>query len=108
MTVASSIANESNTLFAWEVGVDTGGTFTDCIARSRDGETVRAKVLSTSAVRGRLLSIRSLILTLEIHLPLADQTIDAFFRGFAVRLAGAANTSDSSNATIQECNRSRS
>ena len=103
MTVASSIANESNTSFAWEVGVDTGGTFTDCIARSRDGETVRAKVLSTSAVRGRLLSIRSLILTLEIHLPLADQTIDAFFRGFAVRLAGAANTSDSSNATIQEC-----
>ncbi len=102
MTVASSIAQKSNSSFVWEIGVDTGGTFTDCIARSGDQETVRAKVLSTAAVRGRLLSIRSLILTLEIDLPLADQTIDSFFRGFAVRLAGAANLFDSSKSTHQE------
>lgn len=36
----------------WDVWIDTGGTFTDCLARSPSGEWRRAKVLSTSAVRG--------------------------------------------------------
>jgi 5-oxoprolinase (ATP-hydrolysing) len=38
----------------WQIWVDTGGTFTDCAARSPDGGLHRAKVLSTSAVRGTL------------------------------------------------------
>ena len=33
-------------------GVDTGGTFTDCVALAPSGETHRTKVLSTSALRG--------------------------------------------------------
>lgn len=37
---------------SWEIRVDTGGTFTDCVARDPEGETRRAKVLSTSALRG--------------------------------------------------------
>ena len=36
----------------WDVWVDTGGTFTDCVARSPAGELRQAKVLSTSALRG--------------------------------------------------------
>lgn len=36
---------------AWEILVDTGGTFTDCIARDPQGGVHRAKVLSTSALR---------------------------------------------------------
>jgi 5-oxoprolinase (ATP-hydrolysing) len=35
----------------WTVSVDTGGTFTDCIAVAPDGTRHRAKVLSSSALR---------------------------------------------------------
>lgn len=35
--------------------MDTGGTFTDCIARNPTGELIRSKVLSSSCLRGRLL-----------------------------------------------------
>ena len=36
----------------WQIWVDTGGTFTDCLALSPGGEWRRAKVLSSSALRG--------------------------------------------------------
>lgn len=38
----------------WRIWVDTGGTFTDCLALDPDGRVSRAKVLSSSALRGRL------------------------------------------------------
>ncbi len=38
----------------WRISIDTGGTFTDCIARSPQGENVRCKVLSHAALRARL------------------------------------------------------
>jgi 5-oxoprolinase (ATP-hydrolysing) len=38
----------------WQVWVDTGGTFTDCVARNPDGRLHRAKVLSSSRLRGRI------------------------------------------------------
>jgi 5-oxoprolinase (ATP-hydrolysing) len=40
---------------AWHIWVDTGGTFTDCIAQSPDGSAYHQKVLSSSALRGRIL-----------------------------------------------------
>ncbi|NGP89988.1 hydantoinase B/oxoprolinase family protein [Fodinibius halophilus] len=40
----------------WRVWVDTGGTFTDCIAISPQGERKKAKVLSSSALRGEIIS----------------------------------------------------
>jgi len=36
----------------WLICVDTGGTFTDCLALSPSGEWKRAKILSSSALRG--------------------------------------------------------
>lgn len=36
----------------WRVWVDTGGTFTDCVGLSPNGELSRVKVLSSSALRG--------------------------------------------------------
>jgi 5-oxoprolinase (ATP-hydrolysing) len=36
----------------WQVWIDTGGTFTDCLARDPHGRLRRAKVLSSSALRG--------------------------------------------------------
>ena len=39
----------------WQVWVDTGGTFTDCIALDPSGNRIRLKVLSSGALRGVLL-----------------------------------------------------
>ncbi len=36
----------------WQLWIDTGGTFTDCLARDPRGRLRRAKVLSSSALRG--------------------------------------------------------
>ena len=38
----------------WQIWIDTGGTFTDCIATDPAGVVHRAKVLSHSALRGRI------------------------------------------------------
>jgi Hydantoinase/oxoprolinase N-terminal region len=38
----------------WHIWIDTGGTFTDCLALDPGGALHRAKVLSTSALRGRI------------------------------------------------------
>ena len=39
----------------WHVWIDTGGTFTDGIAKDNSGQLRRTKVLSSSRLRGRLL-----------------------------------------------------
>lgn len=39
----------------WNIYIDTGGTFTDCMAQAPDGATQRFKVLSSGKLRGRLL-----------------------------------------------------
>lgn len=36
----------------WELWIDVGGTFTDCIARRPDGTLARRKVLSTGVTKG--------------------------------------------------------
>lgn len=38
----------------WQIWIDTGGTFTDCIARTPAGEIQRLKVLSSSVLRGKM------------------------------------------------------
>jgi len=40
---------------SWKIWVDTGGTFTDCIAFSPNGETARLKVLSSGILKGQIL-----------------------------------------------------
>jgi 5-oxoprolinase (ATP-hydrolysing) len=40
----------------WKIWIDTGGTFTDCIAISPDGNTIRKKVLSSGKLRGKITS----------------------------------------------------
>ncbi len=38
----------------WHIHIDTGGTFTDCIAYNPNGEVHRIKVLSSGNLRGRI------------------------------------------------------
>lgn len=39
----------------WKIWVDTGGTFTDCLAIDLEGNKTRLKVLSSGCVRGRII-----------------------------------------------------
>jgi 5-oxoprolinase (ATP-hydrolysing) len=39
----------------WEIWMDTGGTFTDCIAIDPQGQSKRLKVLSSGVLRGQLI-----------------------------------------------------
>ena len=41
----------------WQIWIDTGGTFTDCIARDPEGMLRRCKVLSSGALRDRVEAI---------------------------------------------------
>ncbi len=43
----------------WQIWIDTGGTFTDCIAIAPNGEKKRVKVLSSGKIRGLLLERHS-------------------------------------------------
>ncbi len=38
----------------WDIWIDTGGTFTDCLARNPSGSIQRLKVLSSSALRAHI------------------------------------------------------
>ncbi len=45
------MSNDANPESCWHIWIDTGGTFTDCLARDPSGAFHRAKVLSTGALR---------------------------------------------------------
>lgn len=54
----------------WKIWVDTGGTFTDCLATDPSGTITRLKVLSNGAIRGRVLTrLSSDTLAVEINWP---------------------------------------
>ena len=71
----------------WQMRADTGGTFTDCLAIDPGGNPHRAKVLSSSALRGRILS-RTTDNTVQIDVPWVVPT--GFLRGYTLRILGAA------------------
>ena len=67
----------------WRVSADTGGTFTDCHAIAPDGRELRCKVLSTGALRARLVAVEKagrLVLEDAWRMP------DGFFAGFEALL----------------------
>ena len=52
-TLPFPVYNRRMTTPRWQIRVDTGGTFTDCLAISPHGRQRRAKVLSSSALRAQ-------------------------------------------------------
>ncbi len=60
----------------WRIWVDTGGTFTDCIALSPAGEARRAKVLSSGEVRVRVVGSRGRTDRIAIERPAAMAGLD--------------------------------
>ncbi|PTX92246.1 5-oxoprolinase [Verrucomicrobia bacterium LW23] len=71
----------------WRICVDTGGTFTDCVAQSPEGEEVRAKVLSSGSLRGRVEKVAGPG-EWAIAAPWTAVAPDDFVCGFAVRILG--------------------
>jgi 5-oxoprolinase (ATP-hydrolysing) len=49
--------NPSTNSESWEFFVDTGGTFTDCLGRSPNGDFFRAKVLSRGSLSAKVVKI---------------------------------------------------
>lgn len=67
---------------AWRLWADTGGTFTDCLAVDPEGRLHRAKVLSTSALRGR---VTERVGPAALRLDGTWRMPRDFFRGFTFR-----------------------
>ena len=91
----------------WNIGVDTGGTFTDCVARHSDGRIARAKVFSTSALRGVVRGGSEHTLVIEFASGLLQDNVADFFTGFVIRAAGGAVNRDANGAVPQGENSTR-
>ena len=65
----------------WKFWIDTGGTFTDCLAETPEGDELRLKTLSNSAIRGRLIEQLS---PRELRIDLPFGAGDHFFDGYRV------------------------
>lgn len=70
---------------SWNIWVDTGGTFTDILARDPAGKLHRSKVLSSSALRG---TVRNVIDAQTMYVDQSWQAPDGFIKGFSFHLIG--------------------
>ena len=68
----------------WRIWVDTGGTFTDCLALAPDGRLQRVKVLSSSALRGTVSSVDGRRMTFDSSWSL----VPGFAAGARLRILG--------------------
>ena len=75
---------------SWQIWIDTGGTFTDCIAITPESKMIRLKVLSNGVLRGKLIKrLSDHVLQVEMSWPV-EQDI---FKGFEFRILGESFTS---------------
>jgi len=86
----------------WQIWVDTGGTFTDCIAIAPDGEHKVVKVLSSSALRGKILSGSGA--DNAYHIQQQWSAPDDFIKGFSFSLLEESDVS--AKVTSFDVNRS--
>ncbi len=66
----------------WEFSIDVGGTFTDCIARSPDGELRPIKVLSSGVTKGQIEDRQG---TNRLVDPLRRHDAPDFWLGYEIR-----------------------
>jgi 5-oxoprolinase (ATP-hydrolysing) len=63
----------------WQIWIDTGGTFTDCVALDKEGVLHKTKVLSNSSLRG---AIREILTPYEISIKSSWSLPADFIKGF--------------------------
>lgn len=68
----------------WQIAVDTGGTFTDCLATDPEGNIHRAKVLSSGSLKAFVLEKKSD----HEYVIKADWLQKPIFKGFSARKSG--------------------
>ena len=73
----------------WQIWIDTGGTFTDCLAVDPNGKLHTAKVLSSGALRG---IIKEQIDDFHFRIHEKWSAPDDFIRGFSFSLLGQSNS----------------
>jgi len=83
---------------SWKIWVDTGGTFTDCIAVSPLGELKRLKVLSSSLLRVKTTNNFQNKLTVELPINFSKN----FLNGFSVKMGGETRTIHHYNPLLKE------
>ena len=63
----------------WKIWIDTGGTFTDCIAVSPEKEIITAKVLSSSKLRGTIIKlVTDTTFDIKVNWPVAKDIFEGF------------------------------
>lgn len=68
----------------WKFWIDTGGTFTDCLAISPDGKMKRIKVLSNAALRGKITGMDANNINISCNWPI-DKNI---FKDYDFKILG--------------------
>ena len=64
---------------SWKIWVDTGGTFTDCIAHSPKGIIKRLKVLSSSVLKGQVVKSKNFqTIEVQIQWPVGEDIFNQF------------------------------
>ncbi len=67
----------------WQIWIDTGGTFTDCLGIDPQGSLQRLKILSNSALRGKIISQPN---TNSIHVEIYWPVKRDIFKNFSLRI----------------------
>ena len=82
----------------WKIWVDTGGTFTDCIAISPGGNLTRLKVLSSGILRAKVISLSGEKLKVELPIHLSAN----FLNGFMISIGDETRTITAFNPSLNE------
>src|SRR4051812_33791640 len=69
----------------WQFWLDVGGTFTDCLARTPDGNLLRRKVLSSGVTKGQAAAGSTAAIICD---PVRDEA-DGFWRRYGVQILDA-------------------
>lgn len=68
---------------SWQIWIDTGGTFTDCLATAPSGDISRLKILSSSVLRGNIVKRLD---NKSLQVSMAWPTAHDIYHGFEFRL----------------------
>ena len=68
---------------SWKIWIDTGGTFTDCMAIDPVGNLQRIKILSSGRLRGKIISNNHKELKVDISWPVTND----IFNGYQLKLS---------------------
>ncbi|MEJ0031136.1 MAG: hydantoinase/oxoprolinase N-terminal domain-containing protein [Bacteroidota bacterium] len=83
---------------SWKIWVDTGGTFTDCLAFDDAGDLSRLKVLSNATIRGKvLLQLDAKTLAVDINWPVLND----IYQGYILNQQAIVESVDTSKGFIK-------